>query len=170
MVYTLASQLITSCPSSNAALPVMAYPALTVTSPPADAMVASSAPPIFNGMPGATIPLNYVGNDSGSEQYAAIYSKLNSHCPWTRFLTPSLDGLGAVTVPIQDGSFTVPEGIQGYSFVLVTSSSDIAGVTCESWPCIGNCPTVDPLQPATSSLDPQRCRLRSTASRTILAS
>lgn len=53
----------------------MAYPALTVTSPPADAMVASSAPPIFNGMPGATIPLTYVGSDSGSEQYAAIYSE-----------------------------------------------------------------------------------------------
>lgn len=42
-----------------------------------------------------------------------------------------IDGLGSVTVKIQDGSFTVPEGIQGYSFVLVTSSSDISGVNCE---------------------------------------
>jgi len=42
------------------------------------------------------------------------------------------DGLGSVTVRIQDGSFTVPEGIQGYSFVLVTSSSDISGVNCKS--------------------------------------
>ena len=75
MIYTLASQLITSCPSSNAALPVKAYSTLTVTSPPADAMVASSAPPIFNGMPGATIPLNYEGSNSGSDQYAAIYSE-----------------------------------------------------------------------------------------------
>jgi len=75
MVYTLAAQLITSCPASNPALPVMAFPTLTVTSPPADSMVASSAPPIFNGVPGATIPLNYEGSDSGSDQYAAIYSK-----------------------------------------------------------------------------------------------
>ena len=75
MVYTLAAQLITSCPSSNPALPVMAYPTLTVTSPPADSMVASSAPPIFNGVPGATVPLNYEGSDSGNDQYAAIYSK-----------------------------------------------------------------------------------------------
>jgi len=36
MVYTIASAFITSCPSSNPALPVMAFPALNVTGNPGD--------------------------------------------------------------------------------------------------------------------------------------
>jgi hypothetical protein len=36
MVYTIASAFITSCPDSNAALPVKAFPALTVTGNPGD--------------------------------------------------------------------------------------------------------------------------------------
>ncbi|KAK4686897.1 hypothetical protein P7C73_g3222, partial [Tremellales sp. Uapishka_1] len=106
MVYTLAAQLITSCPDSNAVnplmLPTMAYPALTVM-----------MMPIFNAAAGSSIMLSYNGSDSQSgDTYAAFYN-----------------GLGSTTVKINNGNVTLPEGLQGYSFVLVTSSSTVAGVT-----------------------------------------
>ena len=104
MVYTLAAQLITSCPSSNAMLPVKAYPPLTVTKMP-----------IFNAAAGTQVNLMYKGSDSSSGSYAAIYN-----------------GLGSTVVQIGDGgSVTLPEGIQGYSYILVTSASDIASVSSE---------------------------------------
>ena len=55
------------------------------------------------------------------------------------------DGLGSVLVKIEDGSFTVPEGIQGYSFVLVTSASDISAVSCELLKLMPGVPCADPL-------------------------
>jgi len=54
------------------------------------------------------------------------------------------DGLGSVLVKIEDGSFTVPEGIQGYSFVLVTSASDISAVSCELLKLMPGVPCADP--------------------------
>ena len=53
------------------------------------------------------------------------------------------DGLGSVLVKIEDGSFTVPEGIQGYSFVLVTSASDISAVSCELFELLTVVPLAD---------------------------
>ncbi|OCF32431.1 hypothetical protein I317_05782 [Kwoniella heveanensis CBS 569] len=62
MVYTLASAFITSCPDSNAALPVKAYPALTVNN---------------GATPGGTA--SFVFDDSHSAtNYAIFYSGLGS--------------------------------------------------------------------------------------------
>jgi len=80
------------------------------------------------------------------------------------------DGLGSVTVKIQDGSFSVPEGTQGYSFVIVTSSSDISGVNCTSASFPVPSISLADVQRATSSPAPLRCRPDSTANRKTLVS
>ncbi|KAK4687322.1 hypothetical protein P7C73_g2806, partial [Tremellales sp. Uapishka_1] len=75
MVYTLASAFITSCPSSNAALPVMAFPQLTTSG---------------GATAGSTITLSYNGSTDGN--YAVFYSGLGS-------VAVALDGSGSATVP-----------------------------------------------------------------------
>ena len=62
MVYTLAAQLIESCPDSNAMLPVKAYPSLTIM-----------GSPIANAAAGSEVQLSFNASSSGMMN-AAIYS------------------------------------------------------------------------------------------------
>jgi len=99
MVYTLAAQLITSCPASNPALPVKSFGPLT-----------SGGLPILAGQPGDTIKFDYAG--MGPNQNAAIFN-----------------GLGSTIVPITaDGKVVLPKGLQGFSYVAITSATDAAKV------------------------------------------
>nr|KIR44042.1 hypothetical protein I312_06753 [Cryptococcus bacillisporus CA1280] len=98
MVYTLAAQLITSCPSSNAMLPVKASKPLL-----------NGGSPIFAAAGGATISLTYGG--AGANQSLAVYN-----------------GLGSTMVAIHNGNVTLPQGLQGYSYLIVTTAADIASV------------------------------------------
>lgn len=98
MVYTLAAQLITSCPSSNAMLPVKASKPLL-----------NGGSPIFAAAGGATISLTYGG--AGPNQSLAVYN-----------------GLGSTMVAIHNGNVTLPQSLQGYSYLIVTTAADIASV------------------------------------------
>ncbi|KAE8540847.1 hypothetical protein D1P53_003211 [Cryptococcus gattii VGV] len=98
MVYTLAAQLITSCPSSNAMLPVNASKPLL-----------NGGSPIFAAAGGATISLTYDG--AGANQSLAVYN-----------------GLGSTMVAIHNGNVTLPQGLQGYSYLIVTTAADLASV------------------------------------------
>lgn len=99
MVYTLAAQLITSCPSDNAALPVKSYGPLT-----------SGGLPILAGKSGDTLKLDYKGQAAG--QNAVIYN-----------------GLGSTIVPITaDGKVVLPAGLQGFSYIVITTATDATKV------------------------------------------
>ena len=102
MVYTLAAQLITSCPAGPA-LPVKSYGPLT-----------SGGLPILAGQSGDTIKLDYKG--MGANQNAAIFN-----------------GLGATIVPVTaDGKVVLPKGLQGFSYIAITSASDASKVDGKS--------------------------------------
>jgi len=144
MVYTLASQLITSCPDSNAVspsrrarpesgshadreqmLPVMAYPPITVMMSP----LTGNAPT------GTNVTLSFKGsaNMTGT-MYAAIYSTwkpLHSHAPCLMF--PPTDGLATQVLPLENMTFKLPP-VQGYSYVVVTTQSDQSMVSGEFCP------------------------------------
>jgi len=62
MVYTIASAFITSCPDSNAMLPVQAFPALTVS-----------------GNPGDNVEFSFDSNSTDTK-YAVFYSGLGMTC------------------------------------------------------------------------------------------
>ncbi|WWD21216.1 hypothetical protein CI109_105700 [Kwoniella shandongensis] len=100
MVYTIASAFITSCPDSNAALPVKAYPALTV----ADATNAGDE-------------ASFVFEDSHTAtNYAVFYS-----------------GLGSKAVQLDENNKAmVPENLQGYAYVLISTASDAKDVTTDN--------------------------------------
>jgi len=99
MVYTLAAQLITSCPSTNAALPVKSYGPLT-----------TGGLPIAAGKSGDVIKFDYKGMAAG--QNAIIYN-----------------GLGSTIVPVTaDGKVTLPAGLQGFSYIAITTATDAAKV------------------------------------------
>ncbi|WRT69285.1 uncharacterized protein IL334_006269 [Kwoniella shivajii] len=110
MVYTLASAFITSCPDSNAALPVKAYPTLTVG----------------EGAPGSTVQFTFDDSHSATN-YAVFY-----------------EGLGATAVALDENDMaTIPEGLQGYYYVVISTSSDPMGVSDDNivaGPAIGSCP------------------------------
>jgi len=76
MVYTIASAFITSCPSSNAALPVKAFPALTVGTEAA---------------PGVNTAFTFDDNHS-SVNYAIFYNGLGSKAV-------QLDAMDMATIP-----------------------------------------------------------------------
>lgn len=94
-VYTLASAFITSCPSSNPALPVTAFPALTAS---ADGVAA----------PGSKLTLASKALSGSSSSLFAGF----------------LNGQTATVVPLEsDMSVTVPEGLAGTVYVIITNSS-----------------------------------------------
>lgn len=103
MVYTLAAQLITSCPSSNAALPVKAATPLL-----------SNGSPVVQAAAGATIPLTY------SKSSSSVAGPVNAFI---------YNGLGAQKLAYNNGMVTLPQGIQGYSYILLANSDTVAGVT-----------------------------------------
>lgn len=99
MVYTIASAFITSCPSTNAALPVMAFPALTVGA----------------GNPGDNVAFTFEDNHN-STNYAIFY-----------------EGLGSSACQLDANDMcTIPTGLQGIGYVLISTVSDAANVTNES--------------------------------------
>jgi hypothetical protein len=97
MVYTIASGFITSCPSTNAALPVKAFPALAVSA----------------AAPGESATFTFQG-DNGL--MAIFYS-----------------GIGTQVVMLDDNkSAVIPKGLQGISYVLISSASTAAEVTSDN--------------------------------------
>jgi hypothetical protein len=96
-VYTIASAFITSCPRTNVALPVKAYPSLTLISGGPTA-------------PGAVIDLEPKTMPSGIF-YATFVS--------------GLDILPVQIMGIQNGMVmaTVPAGISAQSYVFITSDN-----------------------------------------------
>jgi hypothetical protein len=101
-VYTLAAQFITSCPSTNAPLPVKAFPVLTAS---------SKDMPVTTG---STITLATKGYKiTGGTVYAA-------------FIT--VTGPVFADAKAVDGGFTtvVPKGISGQSYVVLTSCNTAA--------------------------------------------
>ncbi|WVO24090.1 uncharacterized protein IAS62_005454 [Cryptococcus decagattii] len=93
-----AAQLITSCPSFNAMLPVKASKPLL-----------NGGSPIFAAAGGATISLTYDG--AGDNQSLAVYN-----------------GLGSTMIAIHNGNVNLPQGLQGYSYLIVTTAADSASV------------------------------------------
>ncbi|KAJ7267383.1 ferritin-like domain-containing protein [Mycena rebaudengoi] len=94
-VFTMAAAFITSCPSTNPALPVKAFPTLTVTTPK-----------IY---PGKTISLEYTPATpvaTGTPLFGAFYT-----------------GLGVEYAPIKDGAITIPEDLLGQVYLVVTTDS-----------------------------------------------
>ncbi|KZS87906.1 hypothetical protein SISNIDRAFT_418906 [Sistotremastrum niveocremeum HHB9708] len=107
-VYSLASSFITGCPSSNPALPVKAFPALTV---------GPAAPAA-----GSSVTLTFDGAADG--QFLAL-----------------MTGLTPKFVPISSGKATLPAGLQGTVYAVVskngTAVSDedtVAGPAILSFP------------------------------------
>ena len=95
MVYTIASAFITSCPDSNAALPVKAFPALTVS-----------------GNPGENVKFSF-DVDNTTTKYAIFYS-----------------GLGTTVVQLDESNMaTIPSGLQGIYYVVVSTSGDAMSVS-----------------------------------------
>jgi len=113
-VYTLASSFITSCPSSNPALPLTAFPALSIQ----QASVSA----------GETVTLQFSTSTAGP-YYAAFFT-----------------GLSTIFVPVQhDNSVTVPSGLLGTVFMVVTTSSTsvtdgntVAGPTVLNFPFLSS--------------------------------
>ena len=95
-VYTLAAPFITACPATNPALPVMAFPALALTT-------------TGTVTPGETITLT-----APSSVTSALYGA---------FIT--VTGSTIVPVTVSNGVFSlaVPEGIMGQSYVVLTNTN-----------------------------------------------
>lgn len=106
-VFTLAHGFIKSCPSTNVALPVKAFPALTL---PATAT------------PGSTVTVTYTAaSDQGSKQL------------FVAFIT----GTGPQYAPIKGGKVTIPKGLIGTVYAVVTNDgSKVADETTVAGPTI----------------------------------
>jgi hypothetical protein len=106
MVYTLAAQLITSCPAG---------PALPVT--------ASSPLALASGLP--------VGVAAGGSSVALTYAKSSSSVPGP-VQAAVYNGFGSMLLPYTDGKVVLPKEIQGFSYIILTNAADIASVTSKS--------------------------------------
>lgn len=98
-VYTVASPFIVSCPSSNPPLPVKAFPSLTSTS--TGTLLTGSNVSLATGK-------GFVASES---VYAAFITVTG---PIWATVTPSNGGY----------SVTIPSGVEGQSYVVLTSSND----------------------------------------------
>lgn len=125
-VFTLAASFIVSCPASNAPLPFKAFP---------DLMSLSGAP-LAMKMPA---DFSIKGDASG------------------KFLT-FVSGLVVKSVKVNGsgGSFTVtiPEGIEGQSYVFLTSSDVSGGPGMLTDSVILNGPAIIEVTPASPAFDP----------------
>lgn len=108
-VFTLASGIIVSCPSTNTPLPVSAFPPLTVTSATAGANASSI-------VPGSAISLNFTLPSSSS--YASDEQL------YATFLT----GLDEIFVPLEGSSapytVSIPEELRGFVFLVITDTAE----------------------------------------------
>ncbi|KAG8885767.1 hypothetical protein FRB98_001631 [Tulasnella sp. 332] len=92
-VFSLAAQFITSCPPNNAALPLRAFPTLTIKNRKYGA--------------GDVITLEFdASSANGQPTYLAIYS-----------------GLDTYYSPIENNKAKLPEGLEGTSYGLVSTSN-----------------------------------------------
>ncbi|KAL3480800.1 ferritin-like domain-containing protein [Aspergillus californicus] len=100
-VYTVASPFITSCPSSNGELPVKAFPSLIMSMSPMEPAVAGSVIRLMVG--------------DGFE----MMDTANVHAAFITVTGP----MWAAAVSHGEGGFTVtvPEGIAGQSYVVLTN-------------------------------------------------
>lgn len=98
-VYTVASPFIVSCPSSNPALPVKAFPSLTV--PGNDTIVTGSEVSLVTGE-------DFVASDAVFAAFITVTGPV-----WAA-VTPSNGGF----------SVTIPKGVEGQSYLVLTSSND----------------------------------------------
>ena len=89
-VFTLASQMITSCPESNPALPAKANPTLTATGTPSA---------------GSQLELKYDESSSSDDLYAAFLNGQNAI---------------VVPLSKSKTEVSVPQGLAGYTYLLVT--------------------------------------------------
>jgi len=113
-VYTIASGFITSCPSTNAVLPVKAYQALTLAS----------------GMPSAP-------------GVGALVALETPTAPAGDFFVTFVSGLNITSAPVQSYDngvimAAVPEGIEGQSYIFLTSdnSGNVTDATVLAGPAI----------------------------------
>ncbi|KAJ5261081.1 ferritin-like domain-containing protein [Penicillium angulare] len=98
-VYTVASPFIVSCPNSNPALPVKAFPSLTSTS-------------LGTLLPGSKVSL---ATGEGFMAKGTVYAA---------FITVT-GPIWAIVTPSDAGySVTIPRGVAGQSYVVLTSSND----------------------------------------------
>lgn len=98
-VYTLAGAFITGCPSSNPALPVMAFPSLSLS---------DAQPPVQTG---STVWLTTVGGGLKQATYTC----------WASVTGPIFTNVTVST----DGKTTtskIPAGVEGQSYVVLTKS------------------------------------------------
>lgn len=98
-VYTVASPFIVSCPSSNPTLPVKAFPSLTSTS--SGTLLAGSRVSLATGD----------GFTASGPIYAAFITVTG---PVWATVSPSKGGYAV----------TIPQGVEGQSYVVLTSSND----------------------------------------------
>ncbi|KAJ6568420.1 ferritin-like domain-containing protein [Mycena vulgaris] len=93
-VYSIAAAFITSCPSTNPALPVKAFPSLTVTT--------------TRYSPGKSIALEYTPATAvadGTALYVAFYT-----------------GLAVEYAKLEDGKVVIPDDLRGQVYAVVTTS------------------------------------------------
>ncbi|KAK6068216.1 hypothetical protein SCUP234_10204 [Seiridium cupressi] len=104
-VYSLASPFITSCPASNPALPVKAFPALSLD--PATSTPIKAGDAITLLTPGYTVK----GADGGAKVYAAFIA---------------VTGPTFVEATPVDGGFSVkvPEGFAGQTYAVLTGCNE----------------------------------------------
>lgn len=101
MVYTIAERFIISCPPSNPALAVKAYPRLTVNNE-------------VLGQPGENSSFSWPNSmQSSSTNYAIFYSGIGSQAV-------ELDSINVAPIP---------SSLQGISYVLISTASTAADVT-----------------------------------------
>ena len=106
-IYSLAAPFITSCPTTNPALPVKAYPTLTAT--PAAGLAA-----------GSKITYSFNSTSSSATYYAVFYS-----------------GLTTTAVKLaSDKSATVPTGLQGTVFSVISTSANVTDASTVAGPLI----------------------------------
>ncbi|KAJ7367745.1 ferritin-like domain-containing protein [Mycena albidolilacea] len=108
-VYTIAAAFITSCPSTNPALPVKAFPTLTVTTTPYS--------------PGKSISLKYTPATpvaDGTPLYVAFYT-----------------GLSVEYAKLENNAVVVPKDLRGQVYAVVTTSgSAVDGTNTIAGPAI----------------------------------
>lgn len=82
--------------------------------------VTGSTPLTSGGLPiavaqaGASLPLSYTKSSS------SVPGPVNAFI---------YNGLGATMVPYSNGAITIPQGIQGFSYVLLANAGSVADVT-----------------------------------------
>ncbi|KDQ57093.1 hypothetical protein JAAARDRAFT_58577 [Jaapia argillacea MUCL 33604] len=106
-VYSMASNFITSCPSTNPTLPVKAFPAL-------DLAVASPSPAFPNSKkitPGSTISVTSSAISSSTEIFLVFFT-----------------GLDQIFVKVVDGKAVVPESLRGTVYAVASTDGTSAGL------------------------------------------